>query len=129
MKISTKSRYGLEAIVYLAQQNNKVCGVKEIAKKTGISLAYLEKIMAQLEKAKIVKSTKGAQGGYQLNSQNISVGDIVRVLENKYHLVFCIAGKKSCPKSGKCLVRSVWSQVQIAMEKTLDSIKIISLIK
>lgn len=123
MKISAKTRYGLEAMVYLAKKDEYKT-LEEISESQKIPFSYLEKIMSKLEKKKLVSSRKGPQGGYKIIKplKEISVGDIVRALEDKYHLVFCLAASGKCGKEGKCLAKSVWMKVQRSMEKTFDSI-------
>jgi len=128
MQISKKAQYGLRAMLYLArkQKDKKVVPLKEIAKKERVPFAFLEKIMIQLEKAKLVKAKKGIQGGYFLakRADKITPGDIVLVLEENITLVHCIG----CPMAGKCTSEDVWDEVQQSLDTTLNGITLAELI-
>lgn len=90
MKISTKGRYGLRAMIDLAlYSKNELVPLANIAERQDISKSYLEQVFSALRKAGLVKSIKGAQGGYVLSSdaENISVGMILRALEGDLSVV------------------------------------------
>jgi len=132
LKISTKSQYGLRAMVYLASFKNKISSVKEISEKEGISFNYLEKIMSKLEKAKLVRAQKGVQGGYFLVKplKKITVGEILKTLEGKTYLVKCLSGKDFyCPRKRICKTVNVWRKIQEVLNKTLDSITLADLVE
>jgi len=84
MKISKKAQYGLRAMVYLAKNKERVVSLKEIAESEKISVDFLEKIIKDLHEAKLVKSKKGAGGGYLLakKAEKIYAGEIVEILED-----------------------------------------------
>jgi Rrf2 family protein len=126
MKISKRAQYGLRAMVYLAKKPKEIIPLNEISKKEKISLVFLEKIISDLEKAKLVKSKRGASGGYFLarSSKKISAGEIVRVLEDIVP-VSC-AG---CQMARICSTKSVWNDVKDSLDSTLDSTKLSDLIK
>jgi len=134
MRISTKSQYGLRAMVYLAKvfKKDKVFPLREIAKKEDISFDYLEKIISKLEKAGMVKSKKGVQGGYSLARppQKIKLAEIMRTLEGEMVLVKCLAKveKSVCPREKKCLTKNFWKKIQDSLESTLDSMTLADLI-
>jgi Rrf2 family protein len=101
MKISTRGRYGLLAMVDLASQNNEESTkLKSIAERQGISEHYLEQLIAAFKKAGFVKSVRGSKGGYHLNKmpEDISVGDILRVMEGPLYPVECLSddGDAAC---------------------------------
>lgn len=131
LKISTKSQYGLRAMVYLASSKAKICPLSLISEKEGIPFDYLEKIISKLEKAGLLRSKKGVQGGYALNRKpsKIRVGEIVMVLEGEPSIVGCLVGKKFCPRMKKCLTRNVWKKLQEVLVKALNSITLADLIK
>ena len=84
MKISTKGRYGLRAVIDIAiHGENEPVSLSDIAIRQDISISYLEQLIAKLKKAHIVTSIRGAKGGYSLAApmNKISVGDILRALE------------------------------------------------
>lgn len=125
-KISKKAQYGLRAMIYLAgQKSQEFFSLKDISEKEGIPLDFLEKIMSELEKRKLVKVKRGVLGGYALakKSLKITAKDIVSSLENTTS-VDC----RLCGKSRKCASKSVWGKVDMAIEKTLSSITLKSLI-
>lgn len=90
MKISTKGRYGLRALVDLASHAKaSSASLVSVAKRQKISLNYLEQVFAVLRKAGIVKSIKGAQGGYMLArpADDYTVGEILTVLEGRFSII------------------------------------------
>jgi len=134
MKISTKTKYGLRAIIYLAGNSKKgrFCSIKQIAESEDISPDYLEKIISKLEKAGILKAQKGAKGGYSLArpAKKIKLGEVVSVLEGKNYFVQCLGGIDStCSKCGGCLAQNFWQKFQEKLDKFLDSVTLDNLIK
>ena len=136
MKVSTRGRYGLKAMVDLAfnSQNFKCVSLKSIAKRQGIPENYLEQLMVVLKKSDIVKSIRGSKGGYILNKspEHISVGDLLRVLEGSINLVDCndeVNGKK-CGEAdcSKCDVKNVWALISQRLSEAADSITLKDLI-
>ena len=92
MKLSTKGRYGLRAIVDLAVYSEKESvSISSIARRQNISERYLEQLAGKLKKAGLIMSTRGAQGGYRLArpADEISVGDVLRALEGNLEAVEC----------------------------------------
>ncbi len=131
-RISTKSQYGLRAMIYLARCKREVCPLKEVSKKEGISFDYLEKILTKLEKAGLIKSKKGSRGGYHLSKKpsKIKIGEIIRALEGDKGLVMCtVKHGKNCPLERKCLARSFWFKIQKSLDSVLNSITLSDLIK
>ncbi|MFH1968356.1 MAG: Rrf2 family transcriptional regulator [bacterium] len=128
MKISKRAQYGLRAMVYMAKNQKKgnVIPLKETSKAEAIPFNFLEKIIGQLEKAGLVSSKKGVQGGYILakKSKNITAKDIVEALENTT-AVDC----SFCGKSKKCLTKNVWRKIDYSINKTLKSITLARLIR
>ena len=89
MKLSTRARYGLKALIDLGLHSaNEAISLQSIAERQDISTSYLEQLMAMLKKAGLVKSSRGAYGGYQLGkpADEISVGEVLRVLEGSLGL-------------------------------------------
>ncbi|MBU0547070.1 MAG: Rrf2 family transcriptional regulator [Patescibacteria group bacterium] len=133
IKISTKSQYGLRAMVYLAKFPKQISSIKTISKSEDIPFDYLEKIISKLEKSSLIKSKKGVQGGYFLakNPSKIRIGEIVRVLEGDIVLVKCISGQKGCKctRERECLTKSFWKKIQDSLNSALDSLTLEDLIK
>ena len=94
MKISSKARYGLYAVTEMARNYGEYLSTVELAERTGVTEKYLEQILSILKKNGIVKSARGASGGYILSDlpENISVGRVIRSLENNLEIVGCING-------------------------------------
>jgi Rrf2 family protein len=129
MKISTKSQYGLRAMIYLAKNKSRVCPLKEISKKEGIPFDYLEKIISKLEKIGLVKAKKGIQGGYFLAKKpsEIKIGEIIESLEEKSNLVKCL--RYFCPRSKRCSAKFFWQKLNKAINSALNSVTLADLIK
>ncbi len=129
MKISTKSQYGLRAMSYLTKNYEKenVSSLNEIAKAESIPADYLEKIMGDLRNNDLVKSKKGAGGGYILakSPKKINVKDIIDAVGEMEGLVDCLKeGKKKCKHEKNCVVKVVWEELEDSLYATLKSIKL-----
>ena len=129
VKLSTKGRYGVSAMYDLAVHYGQgPISLKNVAQRQEISEHYLEQLMGTLRKAGFVKSVRGAQGGYSLTKtpEEISVGDIIRVMEGPIAPVDCLlSGKednKYCTKACTCVTRGVWAKVGDSITQVLDSI-------
>jgi len=134
MKISTKTKYGLRAIIYLADRSKDgcFCSIKKIAESENISPDYLEKIISKLEKAGILKAQKGARGGYFLArpAKKIKLGEVVNILEGKNYFVQCLGGvDNTCSKCGGCLAQNFWQKFQEKLDNFLNSVSLEDLIK
>lgn len=131
MKISTKGRYGLRAMVDLAVNSvTDHVALKSIAERQSISEGYLEHVFSMLKKAGLVKSIKGAQGGYILADKpsNISVGNILRVLEGDLSVV----DEKNDPGEKnnleKCIKLNVWDMIDRSVNSVVDGITLEDLV-
>ena len=127
MKLSTKGHYGLQAMFDLALHHGEgPIPLKNVAGRQDISEHYLEQLIAGLRKAGLVKSLRGAQGGYTLarNPDEITVGDIIRVLEGPLAPLDCVDEDSncSCNRAEDCITRGVWRKVRDSITNVLDSI-------
>ncbi len=127
MKMSTKGKYGLKALIDLAQHSeNGPVSITSIAQRQGISERYLEQLMSKLKKVDIVTSIRGANGGYTLNKDatEISVGDILRALEGNIEPVEClgIQSKDGCQSACSCVSKIVWKRINDSVKETVDAI-------
>ena len=132
MKLSTKGRYGLRAMIDLAlNSTDGAVSISSIAERQNLSDSYLEQLMSKLKKAGLVSSLRGAQGGYTLacSADDISVGDILRALEGDLTPVDCAAlsGNGSCGESDSCVTKYVWQKLNDSLNNTADSIKLSTL--
>lgn len=120
-KLSTKSRYGLKACFCLAQNTN-LMSINEIADSTGVSEHYLEQLFIKLKRANIVRSTRGAGGGYVLSDRPcaITAGMVMRALEGEILVADCV-GKK-CSQSGNCPTQSIFKRINDGLEEIVESI-------
>jgi Rrf2 family cysteine metabolism transcriptional repressor len=124
MKLSTRSRYGMRALMDLVlNDKGQPVQLKDIAERQQISLSYLEHLIIPLISAGLVKSTRGARGGIILTKppRQINLREILEVLEGPLSPVDCLKEPRSCPRSGICATRDVWDDLRKAMEKVLES--------
>lgn len=128
MKLSTKGKYGLKAMFELARNSNDDVPVslKYIAKQQSISDQYLEQIFSSLKKAGLVKSVRGAQGGYLLSkdASEITVADILKILEGDMAFTECLLDSEACENFNSCSTRYVWEQIKQAIENVTMSISL-----
>lgn len=135
MRLSTKSEYGLLACYDLARfAGGSPVPLNAVAERQGISEAYLEQLIGALRRAGLVRSVRGAQGGYVLgrDARSITVGDVIRVLEGPIAPVGCVAtdetGPGVCARSEGCVTRPIWERLRDSMELVLDSISLADLV-
>lgn len=134
MKLSTKGRYGLRAVLDLAvHSDEEAVALSQIAERQAISMNYLEQLIAKLKKAGIVKSIRGAQGGYQLAApaEEISVGAILRALEGDLNPVDCsevMGGEGICSNADSCVTKYVWKRISDSINDAVDNIKLSELV-
>ncbi|MDO5292702.1 MAG: RrF2 family transcriptional regulator [bacterium] len=125
MKVSTKGRYGLRALVDLAvNSTTSHVSLVSIANRQKISLNYLEQVFASLRKAKIVKSVKGAQGGYSLGkpASQIKISEILAILEGEFNIVDDDIFEEHEIDSVRLAVKTlVWDRINENVNKYLDS--------
>lgn len=124
MKLSTKGRYGLKAMLELAlNYDNGPVSIKHISERQNISERYLEQIFSKLKKSGLIKSIRGAQGGYVLakHPEEISVGDILRVLEGPITISECLLDSGKCDNTSKCATRFVWKRMKSAIDEVIDT--------
>jgi Rrf2 family iron-sulfur cluster assembly transcriptional regulator len=130
MRLSTQSRYGVRAIFDIAYHSEGLeTQVKDISRRQGISQRYLEQIFQKLKRAGIVGSKRGPSGGYFLGkkSENITVGEVIRVTEGGINPVLCVNPVDStqpCERSGECVTQTVWNEAGKRLGDYFDSVTI-----
>ena len=133
MKLSTKGRYGLRALIDLALYGEEeAVSIQSISARQQISDSYLEQLVRKLKKAGLVTSVRGAQGGYRLAQPagEISVGDVLRALEGSIEAVSCgVENNANCLGKDLCVARYVWEKVNKSIQETVDSIRISQLVE
>ena len=133
MKLSTKGRYGLRALIDLAlYSEEEAVSLQSIAGRQNISVSYLEQLVRKLKKEGLVTSVRGAQGGYKLakRAQEISVGEVLRALEGSINAVSCGEGENvHCQGEDLCVTRYVWQRINASIQETVDSIMLDQLVE
>ena len=120
--LSKKTKYGIKALTYLAKQSdNTPIAIGTISKSENISIKFLESILLSLKKNAILGSKKGINGGYYLLKapENISMMEVMRVLEGPIAMVSCVSLNfyekcSDCPDEEKCAVHQLMLQVRDA---------------
>lgn len=131
LKISTKGRYGLRAIIDLIlHSHGENVPLITIAERQNISKNYLEQVFSSLRKAGIVSSIKGAQGGYFLakDPSDISVGDVLRILEGDLSLAVLDSETKE-NQIEKCIYKNVWTEIDKKVNEVINNITLEDLVK
>lgn len=132
MKLSTRTRYGVRLMVALAQNYGKdPVFLKDIAKGENISEKYLSLIIIPLRGVNLVNSVRGAHGGYNLSKEpsQITLKEIVDVLEGECSLVECVKNPSSCERTPICATHDVWAMIGEKISETLSSITLDRLAK
>lgn len=134
MKLSTKGRYGLRAVLDLAMHSaDGAISLSAIADRENISISYLEQLIAKLKKAGIVNSIRGAQGGYVLarSPEEISVGEVLRALEGNLNPVDCseLEGNNQCSGSQLCVTKYVWKRISDSINSAVDDMMLSELVE
>jgi Rrf2 family cysteine metabolism transcriptional repressor len=132
MKLSTKTRYGTRLMVNLALNfGQKQLLLKDIAKTENISEKYLSQIIIPLKSSGLVKSFRGAHGGYVLSKppKNISLKEIVVALDGPLDLVECIKDSSACERVSFCVTRNLWKELGETLEQTLASKSLADLVR
>ncbi len=132
MKLSTRGRYGVRAMLELALNAGKgPVPLRDLAARQEISAKYLEQLLIPLKGAGLVKSVRGARGGYLLSSDpgNISLYDIVRSLEGPLAPVECVQDANYCDRVGGCTVHMVWGDMGQLLVEFLSNISLAEMVR
>jgi Rrf2 family protein len=128
MQISTKGRYGLRFILDLAVhgRNGKSVPLRDVAERQDISEKYLWQVVLPLKRAGLVKASRGAHGGYTLakKPEEMSLRDILVVLEGDFSFVDCTHSVKACARSRGCAARSIWQELEEKLSQAMEAIKV-----
>ena len=118
MKLTRGGEYGIRGVLYLAQQNDgKVSMLSAIAKAQDVPPRFLAKIFQALAKAGVVKSHRGAKGGFSLarSASEISVKDVIEAVEGPLNLNVCLVAPGECDRDTTCTMHAVWEEAQEKM--------------
>ena len=132
MKLSTRGRYGIRALLDLALHNQEgLVPLKDIARRQEISLPYLEHLMAPLISGNIIQSTRGIGGGISLARPpaEIRLSEAIKLLEGSLATAKCVNHPEICNRSEFCVARDIWSELETAMEGVLESTTLQNLVE
>jgi Rrf2 family transcriptional regulator, cysteine metabolism repressor len=132
MKVNTKVRYGLRAILQIAEGYGKdPVPISAISESQEISGKYLEQVVGTLRKSGLITSRKGVRGGYHLarSPEEINLWEIITALDSHTSLVNCVLEPENCDRSDDCLTRSIWTLLSTRMEEFWSSFKLSDLLK
>ncbi len=118
MKLTRGGEYGIRGVLYLAQQNDgKVSMLSAIAKAQDVPPRFLAKIFQALAKTGVVKSHRGAKGGFSLArpASEITIKDVIEAIEGPVHLNVCLIAKGECSRDKICPMHAIWEEAQDKM--------------
>ena len=130
MKLTTKGRYAVTAMLDLAIHYNKVpINLADISARQGISLSYLEQLFSRLRKQGLVESARGPGGGYMLAkpANDISVADVIQAVDESVDATRC-GGKKNCQGEDSCLTHDLWEELSNQISGFLSGISLADLV-
>ncbi|MDY6836249.1 MAG: Rrf2 family transcriptional regulator [Chloroflexota bacterium] len=125
MKVSTKARYAIRAMLELAiYEREGPMLIRDISQRTGVSEQYLEQLFTRLRTAGLVRSIRGARGGFCLvkSPDQVKISDIVQAMEGSIAPVECVDDTDVCSRVSSCATREVWVAMKEAIDKTLNSL-------
>ena len=126
IKLSTKGRYGTRLMLNLAlhfNEGNDAVVLKNISEEEDLSIRYLEQIIIPLKINRLVKSVRGAGGGYTLarDPSEINLCQIIEVLEGSCALVDCVEDPDSCERIGECAAQVVWKEASDLLKNYFEN--------
>ena len=134
MKLTSKGRYAVMAMADLASnQNSKPVSLIDISLRQNISLSYLEQLFSKLKSEKLVKSTRGSQGGYLLekNPKDIKISYIISAVDEEVKTLKCKRdSKKGCNgKNTKCITHNLWDDLEKHINSFFDKVNLDDLVE
>lgn len=119
MQLSKFTDYAFRALIYLAENNNRLCTVEELAEKLNASEHHIKKIIHRLAKTEYIVSSKGRAGGLKLglSPEKINLGEVLKVTEDNLNIVECFNKESGCPlmESGCKFKKIVSSSLEMFM--------------
>jgi len=132
MIVSTKGRYALRIMLELAMHEGEgYLSLKEISTRQNVSMKYLEQITTLLNKADLLKSQRGPQGGYRLSKapRDYTIGEILRAVEGRLAPISCLASEHHlCPRQEDCLTIGFWEGLYRVIDEYTDSVTLADLL-
>ncbi len=131
MKISTKGRYALRLMLDLAlHQDAGPVSLRDVAQRQDISEKYLEQLVSPMTKAGLLRSVRGAAGGYLLTKapQDYTAGEIIRTQEGSLAPVDCAAKPGSCDREDQCATIGLYRRIKDAVDTVVDATTLLDLV-
>ncbi|MBO8131988.1 MAG: Rrf2 family transcriptional regulator [Candidatus Marinimicrobia bacterium] len=130
MKITTKIRYAIRLLIFLAQRKGKVVFLKDVSEKENISFKYLEQIIPYLKNSGLILSKRGAKGGYILAKKpsQITIKEIVQSIEGPIAIVECVTSPEYCNRRNNCAPNKLWKKLNEQISDTLETITLEDLV-
>ena len=124
MKLSTRGKYGLYAMYYLAEHKDEGPQSLQSIASTGVPKQYLEQLLGNLRRCGLVNTVRGAQGGYQIAREPgaISILDVIDAMEGPLELSECMTDEGHCDRSCQCPVRCVWQKLTDSLNRELADV-------
>lgn len=133
MLVTTKGRYALRLMIYIASFPERKVALREVAENESMSLKYLEQLAHDLVTAELLTSVRGHGGGYQLArpAEQILAGDVLRAAEGSTIPVACAALEdgNECPREDVCSTISFWTGLDRVIEDYVDSVTLAELVE
>ena len=129
LRISKLTDYGTVVLGHLAQLDHSQASASEIAGATGVGLPTVSKLLKNLAKAGLVKSTRGAQGGYRLarDAADISAAEVIDALEGPVSITECSSDDSHCGIEAVCNVGNAWQRINVAIRRALQDVSLADL--
>lgn len=131
LRLSKLTDYATVVLSYMAKDRRRVLTAMEMASATGIPLPTVSKILKALVNADLLKSTRGAKGGYCLarGPEAISIAAVIAALEGPIALTECSLSKKSCEQASGCSIKTNWHVINQAIYNALEAVTLLDLVK
>lgn len=131
LRISKLTDYGTVLLAHLAANQATVRSAADVAGATGIALPTVSKLLKSLARAGLVRSTRGANGGYRLSRppQDISAADVIDALEGPVSITECSATDSDCEHEGVCTVGGAWQRINVAIRRALQDVTLNDLVR
>jgi FeS assembly SUF system regulator len=130
LRISKLTDYATVILAALSDRPGELLSAPELAERTGIGLPTVSKLLKELQRAALVRSTRGARGGYQLarSPHEISAAEIIDAVEGPVALTECASDHGHCDIEASCNVGHSWQRVSLAIRRSLQELRLTSLI-
>jgi Rrf2 family transcriptional regulator, iron-sulfur cluster assembly transcription factor len=132
VRLSTRAHYAVRAVVDLALHSTQgPVAIQEIARRQAISSSYLEQLFVKLRRGQLIRSIRGARGGYQLArpADQVHLADIIELVDEPLQPVACLDGQKDCDRASRCITQDIWRQLGQHIRAFLTSITVDQLVR